>query len=204
MNAKAKPCKGTSTVSVKGCGKSTLFRKYGLCQSCLRDWYLNTEDGQEKLNKATLKVTQERRELEQVERREKEYRSLESLKRNVTNVVHKYIRLRDEGKPCISCGSDWRFNFQAGHLYKAELYSSLKYHEDNIHGQCQGCNLYRDGNESKYHENLPNRIGKMKYLRLTELAAKDKHMNFKWDREELNNMREYYKEKIKNLQNSKT
>ena len=103
MNAKPKPCKGTLAVSVKGCGKSTLFRKYGLCQSCLRDWYLNTEDGREKLNKATLKATQERRELEQVERREKELKSLQRLKTNVTNIVHKYIRLRDEGKPLEKC-----------------------------------------------------------------------------------------------------
>lgn len=203
MNAKAKPCKGTSAVSVKGCGKSTLFRKYGLCQSCLKDWYLNTEDGQEKLKKATLKATQERRELEQAERRQKELSSLQRLKTNVTNVVHKYIRLRDKGKPCISCGCDWRDDFQAGHLYKAELYSSLKYNDLNIHGQCQGCNLYRDGNESAYHDWLPDRIGQMRYLKLRELAAIDKQGNFKWDREGLNKIRETYKQKIKNLNNSK-
>lgn len=186
-------------MSVKGCGTLTFFRRYGLCRSCYTDWLLNTVDGKEKLNKTTLRATQERRELEQAERREKESKSINYLLTNVKNKVHEYIRLRDKGKPCISCGSAWRNNFQAGHLYRASQYSSLKYHEYNINGQCRGCNQHKDGNESKYHEMLPKRIGKDKYLHLTELAAKDKQKKHKWYREELEQIREYYKLKIKKL-----
>ena len=46
MKQKAKACKGINKASgYKGCGTITMYRKYGLCSSCLRDFYLNDERG---------------------------------------------------------------------------------------------------------------------------------------------------------------
>lgn len=199
VKIKQKKCKGTSAVSVKGCGTLSYWRKYGLCKKCYTDWLLNTEDGKEKLNKATIKATKPRRDLEKAIKADKEKKSLSTLKSNTTHLVHRYIRLRDKGKPCISCGQSWSSSFQAGHFYPAGKYSTLKYDEDNIHGQCQSCNLRKYGNFDSYALRLPKKIGDKRYKELRERAAEAKKTAFKWDRDELNKIREYYKAKIKAL-----
>lgn len=199
MKAKQKPCKGNSSVSLKGCGALSYWRKYGLCRDCYRDWLLNTEDGQEKLNKTTLKATRERRELEQADKLHKDRKRITYLLNNIRNLVHKYIRLRDKGKPCISCGIPYKSDFQAGHFFKSELYSTLRFEEDNINGQCVRCNINEEGNLNKYAENLPSRIGIDRYNDLKLKAERDKQVNHKWDREELEQIREYYKKKMNEL-----
>ncbi len=107
--------------------------------------------------------------------------------------------MRDKGKPCISCGTPWHQDFQAGHFYKAELFSTIKFHELNIHGQCVQCNIRKEGNESEYRVNLPQRIGKENFDHLNHLAVIDKKTDFKWDRETLLEIRKYYRKKIKKL-----
>lgn len=199
MNPKKKKCKGNYRVSIQGCGNLVYKRTYGLCQSCYAKWLLETDDGREKLKYATLKATKERVELENAEKEIKERKKISYLLTNVKNIVHKYIRLRDKGRSCISCGTEWREDFQAGHFYKSELYSSLRFNEDNIHGQCPKCNIYDEGNLNKYDLNLPKRIGKSKYHKLKELALEDKKTAFKWDRDELENIRKRYKAKLSEI-----
>ena len=48
---------------------------------------------------------------------------------------HKYIRNRDAGQPCISCDSFT--TLQAGHFYSAGNNPSVRFNEDNVHGQCK-------------------------------------------------------------------
>lgn len=138
-------------------------------------------------------------ELEKAKEETKQNKSLSQLLINVRTVCHTYIKKRDYGKPCISCGEPWHKDFQAGHYYKAELYSTLKFDELNIHGQCEGCNIRKDGNLSEYAVKLPNRIGIEKVEELNELASLDHQKDFKWDRIELNKIRQYYKSKTKEL-----
>ena len=196
--AKEKPCKGTGLAKGYGCGKLTKFRTYGLGKMCCYpDWLLNSENGKIILEKATLKATKPRRDLEKAQKERKERKGLPALLVNVRTACHDFIKARDEGKPCISCGVPWSSDFQAGHYFKAELYSNLKFHEDNIHGQCQPCNLRKEGNLGPYSVNLPRRIGVDKFQKLNELAKQ--HEVKKWDREELNQIRKYYKQKLKEL-----
>lgn len=204
MQTKPKPCNGIGKAQgFKGCGTKTIYRKYGLCDSCRRDFLLNDERGKIIIAKATLKAKAPRekaeRELEQARQEKKKKSSLETLKMNVRNVCHSAIKKRDKYKPCISCDEPWHSSFQAGHYYKAELFSSLKYDEDNIHGQCVGCNNRKEGNLSQYAVNLPNRIGKEKFEVLQEKAALEKQNDFKWERSKLNEIRKYYQQKLKEL-----
>jgi hypothetical protein len=182
----------------KGCGDSTYHRIYGLCEkACYPKWLLTTEAGNLKIEKATLKASKPRRELEKAAEETKRNKSLSTLLINVRTVCHTYIKKRDYGKPCISCGKPWHKDFQAGHYYKAELYSTLKFNEYNIHGQCEGCNIRKEGNLSEYAVNLPKRIGLNQFDVLNDLAGIDHQHNFKWDRFELNKIRDYYKNLIK-------
>jgi hypothetical protein len=119
---------------------------------------------------------------------------------NVTKVVvHNMIRLRDEGKPCISCGCQWNDLFQAGHLYSSGNFFSIRYDFYNINGQCRKCNLMKDGNESEYHLRLPNRIGIDEYNKLKERALNDKKQAKNWTKDELKAIRVEANKIIKKL-----
>lgn len=197
---KKKPCKGIGKAKdFKGCGKEIFKRVHGLCQSCYSDWLMNTHEGLEKLSRATLKVKQPRVELEIAKAERKSKDKLQYLKVNVMNTCHDYIKLRDKGRPCVSCGQPWSSDHQAGHWKKASDYSLLKYDERNIHNQCQGCNLFKDGNVQEYGNRIHLRIGEEGKKEVEKIAAKEKQTSFKWDRQKLNAIREYYKEKIKSL-----
>lgn len=201
MKPNTKKCKGTGKAKGYGCGKEEMQRTYGLGHSCkcYPRWLYNSDAGKEKLNKAILKATKPRKDIEQAIKEKNERASLQYLKTNTTAIVHQYIRQRDKGLPCISCGTLWHLDFQAGHFFKAELYSSLKYNEFNINGQCPQCNLRKEGNLNQYELNLPNRIGSKNFEALKEMARNDKKTNFKWDREELKQIRANFKAKLKAL-----
>ena len=209
-----KKCKGTGKAKGYGCGnelqysefngKKTYLSRYGLGMSCCYpDWLYNTDEGKALLNKAVIKSQAPRKKIEaelEEEKQQKKNRSVISRLLQTLKVgCHAYIRERDKGKPCISCGIAWDPSFQAGHFYKAELFPSIRHHEDNIHGQCVQCNMRKEGNESEYRVNLPKRIGEDKFKALNDLAAQEKKNDFKWDREVLSEKNKYYRAKIKEI-----
>lgn len=205
---KPKKCRGTGDAVGYGCGAETLYRTLGLgtdCK-CYQSWLLGSEKGKERMAASILKATAPRIENEaSIERaisEKKNTSKLQYLLVNTRNVCHEYIRMRDRGKSCVSCGQLWDKSFHACHFYKAELYSTLKFDEYNIHGGCQKCNLFMDGAESSYRVGLLNRYGQEYVESLDAKAQSEKRGQHKWDREELEKIRIFYKEKIKALKPS--
>ena len=197
---KEKPCKGTGKARGFGCGKMTQHRIYGLGKMCCyAEWLYSTPEGLKKVEKATLKASKPRIEFEQNKKQSKERNKITTLIKSVVNTFHKYVRLRDKGKPCIACGTPWKEDFQASHYFKAELYSSLKFNELNVHSGCKRCNLMNEGNLSEYSVNLPKRIGNDNFDVLNGLADVEKRLKWKWDREGLISIRKYYNKKIKEI-----
>lgn len=199
---KYKKCKGINKAfGFDSCGENVLAntRKYGLCSSCYANWLFSSDEGKNIMNNAITKAQKPRIELEKVKKEIKESKSLSYLLVNVRNVCHEYIRLRDKGKPCISCGTKWRKDFHCCHFYKSELYSTLRFDETNLHGGCPKCNLYLDGNESGYRVGIINRFSKGFLSLLDSKALLDKHTKHKWSRIALEEIREYYKNKLKEL-----
>lgn len=86
-------------------------------------------------------------------------------------VFNKYIRLRDKGKPCISCGKPYgTFTESAGHYFSVGSSPSLRFNEDNVHLQCWfNCNKNKHGNIAEYTPHLIEKIGKERYDRLLRL-----------------------------------
>lgn len=89
-------------------------------------------------------------------------------------VFNTFIRERDKGKPCISCGTKKDIQYQAGHYYSVGGNPSVRFNEDNVHSQCSTCNNHLHGNLIAYTERLPLRIGAerfeaLKQARNTEL-----------------------------------
>lgn len=195
---KEKKCKGTGLAKGYGCGKLTKHRIYGLGKMCCyTDWLLNSENGKIKLAKATLQVTKPRKELHKAMTEKKERQSLTSLLNSTKTICHEYIRKRDIGKPCISCGSPYSGQEDAGHFYSGGKFSSIKFDEDNIHSQCIQCNRFKEGMHEDYRLGLINRFGKEFVDKLDQKAEQYKQSNFKWNRQMLIEIKEYYKQKLK-------
>ncbi|NDV93501.1 recombination protein NinG [Dysgonomonas sp. 521] len=112
---------------------------------------------------------------------------------DLQKVFNKYIRLRDKGMPCISCGCSLVGKYDAGHFFSLGAYPNLRFNEDNVHGQCVACNQHRHGNTTEYSLSLPMRIGIERYEQLLEIRNKP----LKMTTEEIKEQIEYYKIKIK-------
>jgi len=106
---------------------------------------------------------------------------------------NRYIRLRDFGKPCISCGCP---NFDhASHFFPVRGNPKLRFDEDNVHGQCVYCNQHKHGSIAEYSEGLEARIG---VDRLKALRGR-RGQNLKLSIPEIKEEIERYKQKTKEL-----
>jgi hypothetical protein len=125
-------------------------------------------------------------------------KSLPKLKAELQTVFNTFVRERDKDQPCISCGLP-KETKQAGHYFAVKGYDSLRFDEDNVHGECSGCNCFDESHLIGYGDNLIERIGVDRYERLRQRAAEYKKNGYKWTRSELLEKIEYYKQKIKEL-----
>ena len=120
--------------------------------------------------------------------------------RELQRTFNKYIRLRDKGKPCISCGRPLREKYDAGHCFSVGAYPNLRFNEDNVHGQCVSCNQHKHGNVTEYTINLPKRIGYERYGALLDKRKEPQNYSV-WDVQEMINV---YKEKINVIESKRT
>jgi hypothetical protein len=111
-------------------------------------------------------------------------------------VFNKYIRLRDEGNLCVSCGKTPKKG-NAGHFYSAGGHFNVRFDKRNVHLQCEYCNSFLSGNLLPYRENLLVKLGYEEFERLSIDAMKTR----KFTREELKEIIEKYKQKIKDFKN---
>ena len=117
------------------------------------------------------------------------------LKKVAQKVCNTYIRLRDKEEPCISCGySGTGRQWHAGHYKPSGGFSALRFDELNIHKQCNQCNVFLSGNLVSYRENLIKKIGIDEVERLESCSATKRYSV-----EELQEIAQYYKAKIKEL-----
>lgn len=157
------------------------FQKHCLETACI-------EKGNEKLREAQRKVG--RKALKQFNDSD-----IAKLKRKAQTVCNQYIRLRD-GKKCISCGFEGLGRqFHAGHFLPQGGNSLLRYDESNINSQCSICNNYKSGNLAPYRINLIEKIGLDKVEEMESMRTIKK-----WSEDELKEIIEYYKNKIKEME----
>lgn len=124
-------------------------------------------------------------------------KSIAKLKKDLTVVFNRYIRLRDctNGQGiCISCQKPYPIEkMHAGH-YIPSTYGIVRFDERNVNAQCGfNCNLNRRGNLIEYRPNLINKIG----LEQLEALESMRHEIKKWNRLNLEEMILEYKEKVK-------
>jgi len=133
----------------------------------------------------------------------KKKKTLSKLKYDLQKIFNKFIRLRDlDGDyfTCISCGETKpKEVLNAGHFYAVKGYDSMRFNEDNVHGECVGCNCFNESHLIGYGINLELRIGRERVEELHELAREYKKNGYKWSRIELEELIVEYKQKVKEL-----
>ena len=102
-----------------------------------------------------------------------------------------FIRHRDAGLPCISCGSHTGKK-NAGHYRSVGSCPELRFEPLQVWLQCEKCNSYLSGNLINYRIELIKRIGvaKVEWIEGPQQPAK-------WTIEELKQITKEYKEKLK-------
>lgn len=134
----------------------------------------------------------------------KKKKTLPKLKHDLQQIFNKFIRQRDlNGNyfTCIACGETKpKEQMNAGHFYAVKGYDSLRFNEDNVHGECISCNCFNESHLIGYAINLKNKIGEERLNELHELAADYKKNGYKWQRIELEELIEHYKQKIKDYE----
>lgn len=106
-----------------------------------------------------------------------------------------WIRARDAGKPCISCGhpDDGSRQRHASHFRSVGACSSLRFDERNVNASCSICNNWLSGNIGRYKVELIRRIG-VEHVESIESAPKLR----KWTKEELLGIESEYKARLRN------
>jgi hypothetical protein len=109
-----------------------------------------------------------------------------------------YIRKRNEGASCVSCGApDSDKTHQAGHFRPAGINTALRFNENNCWPQCLQCNMHRSGNVAEYRRRLSVLIGEEAVCELEQNNEVKK-----WSKEELIEIRKHYQHKLKELRST--
>ena len=115
--------------------------------------------------------------------------------RKAQTAFNSYIRARDAGLPCISCGCpDGKGKRNACHYRPAGINTALRFDERNVWAGCERCNTYLSGNLVGYREGLVKRIG----LEAVEWLDCN-HEIKRWSIDELKEIESEYKAKLKQL-----
>jgi hypothetical protein len=151
---------------------------------------------------ARAKVNEKRTKEWQKEKKtlKNDLKTLTQLEAEAKKSFQKFIRLRDEGLPCISCGNSTTKDWAGGHYFPAGIYSGLMFDERNCHKQCNThCNKYLSGNLLEYRKGLIVRYG-LDFVNELE-SESDAKRDFKYTREQLIAKKLQYDLKIKMLKN---
>lgn len=153
------------------------------------------------------KLVAKRQEKRRREARKETKEKLEALEtvpmllKKAQAAFNRFVRLRDNGKPCICCGRPLSSGavltggeYDAGHYRSVGSAPQLRFHEDNVHAQRKDCNQWGAGRAVDYRIGLIKRIG----LDRVE-ALENENAPHKWTREELREIAATYKRKAKEI-----
>ncbi|MBL7231418.1 MAG: recombination protein NinG [Pseudomonas sp.] len=116
---------------------------------------------------ATVEVqkAKEKKSLAQAGRRDIKVRK-EALKtradhlKDTQHAFNAWIRQRDAGQPCISCGTTADVQYCAGHYRTTAAAPELRFEPLNVNLQCnRNCNMGKSGNLLGYRPSLIEKIG---------------------------------------------
>ena len=105
------------------------------------------------------KAKQQRKDTSQ---RKEAIKTMGQLAKEAQIAFNAFIRQRDKGKPCISCGRSTGCKMNAGHFRAVGSCPELRFNTWNVWLQCEKCNSYLSGNYGEYRKRLIDKIGLLK------------------------------------------
>lgn len=135
----------------------------------------------------------------QIRERKQAIKSLRELLAEAQVAFNAYVRARDEGKPCICCGKPFEpakhgGSMDAGHYLSRGSSPQHRFNEDNVFGQRKNCNRPGGTTRDAFRAGVIARIG----LARVEALESDNTVR-KWTREELVELRDSYRRKLREL-----
>ena len=110
--------------------------------------------------------------------------------------INWFVRLRDKGRPCISCDKPDNGQHQrhCSHYKSVGSNSALRFNLHNMHASCSVCNNHLSGNIGEYTPRLIKKIGREKYeWLLTQNQA------VKYENEYLDRLKKVFNKKARML-----
>ena len=148
----------TCKIHIPSFAKSeTVYQKRGCCgEECALEFgKLAIQKKHEKVCKAQTKARKDKikTKTEWLNEAQKEFNA--------------YIRARDHGLGCISCGTNKQgIQYHAGHYRTRKAAPQLRFDEAQVFLQCSSCNNHLSGNLINYRRELLNRIGQAEVDRI--------------------------------------
>ena len=151
-------------------------------------------------HKAAIKAEREAKRKERAKKQamRRKLETIPELTKKAQQAFNRYIRLRDRGLPCISCGKPLGGepnSYDAGHYRSVGSAPHLRFDEQNVHGQCKYCNCHLSGNVVAYRQGLIGRIG----LKMVERIESDQVARH-YDRQALRELTIEYRRKARELE----
>lgn len=173
---------------------------------CIEPW---AKEQEAKAERAKAKAERLAAKVERAEtrRRLRELRPLREFLADAQAAFNAWVRARDAGLPCISCGElnpvelGHGGAWDAGHFLSRGAHPEKRFMEDNVHRQCKSCNAGSSKSPAKaltvqqqYAAELKRRIGKERFdAVMAPLPVR------KWTREELIAIQDEYRAKLKEM-----
>jgi hypothetical protein len=130
-------------------------------------------------------------------------KDITKLKKKADTWFSKYVRYRDgqvkDGEwvaNCITCGTEKPIKLlQAGHFVSRNC-NPLRYEDMNVHAQCVGCNMFKQGEQYAHAREIDELYGSG----TAETLHNQRHQTKKWTSAELEQIITDAKEYIKELE----
>lgn len=171
----------------------TMFKPFSslqkvCCPSCAIEFV--DRDNKKKEKKAMTEFKRETRE------RKVAMKSRAKWLSEAQTACNAYIRERDKGLPCISCGTTKPdIQYCAGHYKTRGGHPELRFHPFNISRQCnRHCNLALSGNIPEYRPSLIKKIG-LKNVEWLEGKHEIQYLSI----DDIKEIKAHYKDQLKIL-----
>ncbi|MEE4675347.1 recombination protein NinG [Pseudomonas alliivorans] len=145
---RAKKCR------VAECGASFVPQKLGQAVCSPACAIKDAPRNQAKARKALAQV-----ERSEIKVRKEKLKSRADHMRDTQTAFNAWIRERDIGLPCVSCGRHHNGQWHAGHYRSVGGHPALRFEPLNVWRQCAPCNTHKSGDLVNYRAELVARIG---------------------------------------------
>lgn len=169
------------------------------CHACAIQFAKEKSDKARKLQlaKSSRRLDAQAKEARKADRQRKmDVKPLSYWMKRAQMAFNAFIRARDAGLPCVSCGhpDDGSRQRHASHFRSVGACSSMRFHPDNVWAACSICNNHLSGNVANFKTKLIAMLGAE---RVEWIESQPKVRRY--TREELEGIEAEYRAKLKAL-----